>query len=50
MSIMTLVDRRETVVVLETGREGTPNDPGAVGVAETLDDVERVLAADGRGR
>jgi threonine synthase len=43
-----LVDRRETVVVLVTGREvktaSTPDDRGTVAVAAALDDVERELA------
>jgi threonine synthase len=44
-----LVDRRESVVVLVTGREvktaRTPDDRGSVAVAATLDDVERALAS-----
>jgi threonine synthase len=43
-----MVDRRETVVVLVTGREvktaSTPDDRGTVAVAAALDDVERELA------
>jgi threonine synthase len=43
-----MADRRETVVVLVTGREvktaSTPDDRGTVAVAADLDDVERELA------
>jgi threonine synthase len=44
-----LADRSETVVLLVTGREKAaraPADPGRVAVAERLEEVERVLAAD----
>ena len=46
-----LVQRSESVVLLVTGREvkaaGSPSERGRVAIVESLDDVERALAAEG---